>query len=173
MIIRRVANKIDENRTKAKFSHCGVDVTLGPDRVIDGHSNIYMGDHIYIGPRSLIYSTGAKLKIDGHFVAGPGLSIITGDHRINYVGKWIDEVKGNDKLPENDMDVHIEEDVWCGANVTILKGVTLHKGCIVAAGAVVTRDVLPYMIVGGVPARVISRRFSNEQIQQHEQLLRK
>lgn len=51
----------------------------------------------------------------------------------------------------------IEDDVWIGANATVLQGVTIGKGAIVAAGAVVTKDVEPYTVVGGVPARFIKR----------------
>ncbi len=52
----------------------------------------------------------------------------------------------------------IEDDVWIGANCTITQGVTLGRGCIVGAGSVVTRDVTPFSIVGGVPARTIGSR---------------
>lgn len=54
--------------------------------------------------------------------------------------------------------VIIEDDVWIGVRVTILPGIRIGCGAIVAAGAVVTRDVPPYCIVGGVPARVIKER---------------
>ena len=55
--------------------------------------------------------------------------------------------------------VVIEDDVWVGANVTILKGVTIGHGSVVAAGAVVTKSCPPYSIIGGVPAKVLRRRF--------------
>ncbi len=54
--------------------------------------------------------------------------------------------------------IKIEDDVWLGVNSTVLAGVTIGKGSIVAAGAVVTKDVPPYAIVAGVPAKVISTR---------------
>nr|WP_197411258.1 acyltransferase [Colwellia sp. TT2012] len=54
--------------------------------------------------------------------------------------------------------VVIEDDVWLGRNVTVLPGVTIGKGAIVAAGAVVTKDVAEFSIVGGVPAKIISKR---------------
>ena len=77
----------------------------------------------------------------------------------------------NEKLPENDAPVVIEDDVWCGANVTILKGVTIGRGSVVAAGAVVTKSCPPYSIIGGVPAKILKRRFSKEEIIEHERNL--
>jgi acetyltransferase-like isoleucine patch superfamily enzyme len=56
----------------------------------------------------------------------------------------------------------IGNDVWIGANATILRGVTIGDGAIVAAGAVVTSDVPPYAVVGGVPAKVIKMRFDDD-----------
>lgn len=61
--------------------------------------------------------------------------------------------------------VHIGHDVWIGSHVLVLDGVTIGNGAIVAAGAVVTHDVEPYTIVGGVPARPIRKRFSQNTIE--------
>ena len=58
----------------------------------------------------------------------------------------------------------IGNDVWIGANVSILPGVYIGDGAVIAAGAVVTKDVEPYAIVGGVPAKVIRYRFSPKEI---------
>ena len=74
-------------------------------------------------------------------------------------------------MPENDLPVVIEDDVWCGANVTILKGVTIGRGSAVAAGAVVTKSFPLYSIIGGVPARLLKMRFTPEQIEEHEKRL--
>lgn len=135
-----------------------------------GAENIIAEEPMSIGPNSTIYTTRAKLIIKSHFISGPNLTIITGDHHY-VVGKFIDEVKDKDKLIENDQDVIIEEGVWCGANVTIMKGVTIGRESIVAAGAVVTKSCPPYSIIGGVPAKVIKLKFTQEQIMEHERLL--
>ena len=76
-----------------------------------------------------------------------------------------------DKLPENDLPVVIEDGCWIGANVTILKGVRVGRGSVIAAGAVVTKSCEPYSIIGGVPAKLIKMRFTPEQIAEHERLL--
>ena len=66
--------------------------------------------------------------------------------------------------------VNIGNDVWIGDNVYILAGVKIGNGAIIAMGAVVTRDVEPYTIVGGVPAKVIRKRFNDEQIKKLEEI---
>ncbi|MFQ6793603.1 MAG: CatB-related O-acetyltransferase [Thomasclavelia sp.] len=73
-----------------------------------------------------------------------------------------DEIKYVDKT--NKICVHIENDVWIGANVSILQGVKIGNGAIIGANALVTKDVAPYTIIGGVPAKVINKRFEDDQI---------
>ena len=67
--------------------------------------------------------------------------------------------------------VVIEDDVWTGANVTILKGVTIGHGSVIAAGAVVTQSFPPYSIIGGVPAKLLKMRFTEEEIRENDRLL--
>ena len=81
------------------------------------------------------------------------------------------DVSDNEKLPNNDLPVVIEDDVWCGANVTILKGVTIGHGSIVAAGAVVTKSFPPYSIIGGVPAKLIKKRLSDGEAEENDKKL--
>ena len=83
---------------------------------------------------------------------GPRVTVITGNHRTDVVGKPMIEV--TEKLPENDQDVVFEGDNWIGANVTILKGVTIGEGAVIAAGAVVTKNVDGYSIWGGTSTKI-------------------
>ncbi|MBA2852439.1 chloramphenicol O-acetyltransferase type B [Methanococcus maripaludis] len=62
-------------------------------------------------------------------------------------------------------DTIIENDVWIGANVTIMPGVKIGSGAVIATGSIVTKEVPPYTIVGGNPAKIIKKRFSDEKIE--------
>lgn len=157
---------------KRAMKHCGKGVYLRPmSSDIKGLENLSVGDGTSIPKGSTFYCTNAPLTIGRKVVFGPKPTIITGDHRIDVIGKHIIDVGDGEKLPENDLPVVIEDGVWCGANVTILKGVTIGRGSVVAAGAVVTKSFPPYSIIGGVPAKLIKMRFSEEEIVEHERLL--
>lgn len=157
---------------KRGMKHCGKGVYFRPmSSDIKGLEKLSVGDGTSIPKGSTIYCTEAPLTIGRKVIFGPRPTIITGDHRIDIVGKYIIDVTVDEKLPENDAPVVIEDDVWCGANVTILKGVTIGRGSVVAAGAVVTQSFPPYSIIGGVPAKLIKMRFSGEEIKENDRLL--
>ena len=158
---------------KRSMKHCGKGVYLRPmSSDIKGLKNLSIGDGSFIPKGSTFYCTRAELTIGKKVIFGPKPTIITGDHRIDLVGRYIIDVTDEEKLPDQDAPVIIEDDVWAGANVTILKGVSIGKGCVIAAGAVVTKSFPPYCIIGGVPAKLIKMRFTPEQIEEHERLLK-
>lgn len=163
---------------KHGMKHCGKDVYLRPmSSDIKGLWNLSVGDGTSIPKGSTIYCTDAPCTIGKKVLFGPHPTIITGDHRIDVLGKYIADVTVEEKFVngENQYDqpVTIEDDVWCGANVTILKGVMIGRGSVVAAGAVVTKSFAPYSIIGGVPAKLLKMRFTPEQIEEHERKLDK
>ena len=155
---------------KNAMKYCGENVYIRPSSSdFKGLPNLSVGGGTTIPRGSIIYCTKAACIIGRNVIFGPNPTIITGDHRFDVIGKFI---KDNvEKLPANDLPVTIEDDVWCGANVTILKGVTIGRGSIVAAGAVVTKSFPPYSIIGGVPAKLIKHRFTKEQIIEHENIV--
>ena len=157
---------------KRSMKFCGKGVYLRPmSSDIKGLNNLSIGDGSWIPKGSTFYCTRAELIIGKRVLFGPKPTIITGDHRIDIIGKHIIDVTDEDKLPEQDLPVIIEDGCWLGANVTVLKGVTLGRGSVVAAGAVVTKSFPPYSVIGGVPAKLIKMRFTPEQIVDHERLL--
>lgn len=171
--------------------HCGKGVYMRPSQSdLKGLHNLSVGDGTSIPKGSVFYCTQAPLTLGKKVIFGPRPTIITGDHRIDIIGKYIIDVTDEEKkslrvkveglkINDNgnvngnpyDLPVVIEDDVWVGANVTILKGVTIGRGSVVAAGAVVTRSCPPYSIIGGVPAKVLKMRFTPEEIEEHERRL--
>ena len=155
---------------KKSMKECGQRVYLRPTcSNFKGLWNISIGNYTSIPKGAVFYCTEAPLTIGDKVIFGPNPTIITGDHRIDVIGKYI--IDSHDKLIENDAPVIIEDDVWTGANITILKGVTIGRGSVIAAGAVVNKSCPPYSIIGGVPAKVLKYRFSIEEVLKHERLL--
>lgn len=145
---------------KRAMKHCGKGVHLRPmSSDIRGWENLSVGDGTSIPKGAVFYCLLAPLTIGEKVIFGPRPTIITGDHRTDIKGRYIIDITNDEKLPENDMPVVIEDGCWIGANVTILKGVTIGRESIVAAGSVVTKSCPPFSIIGGVPAKVIKKRF--------------
>jgi len=93
--------------------------------------------------------------------------ILGGDHRFNLPGIPMMCSGRPEILP-----TFIEDDVWIGYRAVIMAGVTIGRGSIIAAQSVVTKDVPPYSIVGGIPAVIIGKRFEKRQdIEEHERML--
>ena len=94
--------------------------------------------------------------IGDHVMMGPDVLIYTQNHRFSDVDKNIDE-QGFDALKE----VHIGNNVWIGARVIILPGVTIGEGSVIGAGTVVSKDVPPFAVFVGNPGRVVKNRKEN------------
>lgn len=156
---------------KRCFGSCGKNVMIKPvTSIFMGGENIHISDDVRIARYAAIYTTGAKVFIGSKTGIAPYLKIITGNHRVDCVGHYMFDADFP-KKPDDDQDVVIEGDTWIGMGVTILKGVTIGRGSVIAAGAVVTKSCPPYSILAGVPAKVVKRRFSEEQILEHERIL--
>lgn len=113
------------------------------------------GEYSYVGPGGLIYP---GVSIGRYTMLAQNVQIIGDDHIFDLVGVPA-TFSGRPILRKT----KIERDVWIGANSIVLVGVTIGDGSIVAAGSVVTKDIPPFSVVGGVPAKVIKKRFSFEE----------
>ena len=161
-----------ESAIKCSLGGVGKNVHSAEKSNIKGNKNIYIGNDVSIGPHSLLWTTGAKIFIKDKVIIGPGLSIITGNHRTNIVGKYMADITIEEKQKDDDQIVVIEKDVWIGANATILKGVVVAEGCVIGAGTVLTKSTEPYGIYAGVPGRRIAERFTEQDLVKHKCILK-
>ncbi len=152
------------------FGHIGKNVTLSPPYNFGNKKNIFILDDVGIGPYAFISAKNAKFIVKGNCAIAEGLTVHTGNHA-NVVGKFVTDINEGNKPRGYDEDVVVEKDVWIGCNVTLLSGVTIGRGSVIAAGAVVTKSISPYCIAGGVPAKFIKFRWTIEEILEHEQIL--
>lgn len=131
-------------------------------------TNIEVGDFSYGVPIVRIEDERTKLTI-GKFcsIASNVTIMLGGEHRVDWNSTYPFNVLMEDSFsyitghPFSKGDVQIGNDVWIGSDSKIMSGVTIADGCIIGANSLVTKSVLePYTIVGGVPAKIIKRRFS-------------
>ncbi len=130
--------------------------------------NVQVGNYTYGGIDVLTYNRENKLTI-GHFCSiAPGVKfILSADHYTDHVSTFPFKAKiiGSELLEGiSKGNIVVEDDVWLGMNSIILSGVHIGQGAIVAAGAVVSSNVEPYAIIGGIPAKEIKKRFSDDKI---------
>lgn len=135
------------------------------------YGTIHVGHDVHLGMRPTLNATRSTIRIGNKVLFGPEVTIRGGNHRTDLVGRFMFDVTEPEKRPENDLGVVVEDDVWVGTRAVIVHGVTIGRGAVVGAGAVVTRSVPPYAIVGGVPAKVIRFRWNVDTILRHEAIL--
>jgi len=155
------------------FLHAGSDLNIRTGVTIEGFSNIEIGNNATILSQSFLYATDALLKIGDNFrmnsntcLGANGGRIYIGDNVLiaqNVVVRAADHCHDSADIPISEQGhkggtIHIENGVWICANSVITTDVTIGKHSIVAAGAVVTKDVKPFTIVAGVPAKITRYR---------------
>lgn len=141
-------------------------IEIGPHSRIEGNlflfrhgGSISLGAYVFLGPGSHVWSSNA-VKIGNHVLISHNVNIHDCNSHpidVHMRRKHTEYILDKKSLPDSsygtsDAPVHIEDDVWIGFNAIILKGVTIGKGAIVAAGSVVTRDVGAFTLVAGNPA---------------------
>lgn len=133
-------------------------------------ASVKIGNYSYIGKGTIIHNTtiGKFCSISDFCVIGlpnHSLSTLSTSPLFTKVHNGTKSVWVDKDVPHEPVNVRIGNDVWIGYRVIIPSNVTIGNGAVIAAGAVVTKDVPPYAIVGGVPAKIIKYRFNKEVIE--------
>lgn len=154
----------------------GKNVSIGKSCHIS--SGCKIGDNTYINHNTTI---DQNVEIGKFCSIAPNVYIAPGNHPLNYVTThpilydkvWQNKLNiknAKEKSEEKIAKTIIGNDVWIGINAIILKGVKIGDGAVIGAGTVVTKDVEPYVIVAGNPAKIIKHRFKAEEIKQLQQI---
>jgi maltose O-acetyltransferase len=144
------SKKIRRFLVKKIFKSVGLHINVEKGVFFGKGYDISIGDYSGIGLNARLQG---PLEIGRYVMMGPDVIIYTRNHNIYRTD--IPMIKQGDTKAKK---VTIKDDVWIGARAIILPGVTIGEGAVIGAGAVVTKDVNPYDIVGGVPAKVIGNR---------------
>jgi virginiamycin A acetyltransferase len=167
-IIRQLVRKYEQNAFKKKWRALNPHNYTAVGKRTFPIGNVEVGKHSYgeLNVQSLYEQPFDKLKI-GHFVSiAPGAQFLLG---VNHQTQTLTTyplysrfIQYNPKDARPKAETVVNDEVWIGTNALIMSGVKIGKGAIIAAGSVVVKDVPPYSIVGGNPAKVIKFRFSDD-----------
>lgn len=125
---------------------------------IGGESSLRIGANTYIQPGCIMNAYRGDIIIGSNCMIAARCSFMPYQHNVADIER---PMRQQGLISKGD--IVVEDNVWLGLNVTVLDGVTIGTGAIVGAGAVVTKDVPPYAVVGGVPARLIRFRTSQDE----------
>ncbi|KAF2972630.1 hypothetical protein GQX73_g945 [Xylaria multiplex] len=123
-------------------------VWCDPPIKMDYGYNVKIGKNVYINCNSTWIDT-SPITVGDRTLIGPNCSFFSGSHPTD------PRVRNGTNGPEDGAPIVIGEDCWIGGNVVVLKGVTIGRGTTIGAGSVVTKDIPPFMIAAGNPARVL------------------
>ncbi|WP_305121102.1 CatB-related O-acetyltransferase [Desertivirga xinjiangensis] len=160
-------------KATVQYSELRGNIYVGPNSVIHKtimNGTVYVGKNTTInGPGTEFYSIGHPITIGSYCSIARGTAIQEHNHNWNSATSYFIKYRIFNKPYGSDVvskgPIILGNDVWIGTQSVILTGVTIGDGAVVAANSVVTKDVPPYAIVGGTPAKVLKYRFSAEIIE--------
>lgn len=148
---------------KKQFLSIGYGVKINPTSEIGRKQLISIGDYSFIGKWCHISIVEPSSLYIGNYVGiSPYVKILGGDRNLFTVGKYYMTINDPINIP-----IRIEDDTMIGMDAMILKGVTIGEGAIIGAKSLVVKNILPYTIAVGMPAKMVKLRFRLEDIQKH------
>ena len=165
-----ISNLSNTHVLRTEFGMIGSNCTLEYPCHVESPSNVEIEENVNIRyGLQIINSKTEHVVIKRNTTLAPNVTIVTNNH-VPTVGVPIFLLTSS-HVNDKSTDVVIEEDCWVGTGAKLLSGSRLGRGCIVGAGSIVTKEVPPYAVVAGIPAKIIAARFTKEQILEHEAIL--
>ena len=169
MILEKIFSKLNFLKKKKKWRKLNPDNLTTTKNDFD-FSAVSVGKGTYGELEVYTFNDGPTLRIGNYCSIAPSVKfVLSADHYLNHVSTYPFKAKlvsPESKEGVSKGDIIVGDDVWIGIGSIILSGVNIGQGAVISAGAVVTKDVPPYAVVGGVPAKVIKYRFDAETIKE-------
>lgn len=166
MKLKEILRRLYYLNSFLKFKSYGKNMMFSKNGVFVRPNEIKFGDNIFIGRN--FHISARNLLFGSNIMIGPHLVIECDNHVFDKIGKNVFELRDERHIGF----VTIENDVWIGANVTILPNVIIGEGAIIGAGSVVTKSISPYTVAVGIPALPIKSRFNKSDLKIHLDLVK-
>ncbi len=134
-----------------RLGSIGKGTWIEPTAKITNPENVFIGKNCHINHLACIQPGKAKIVIGDNLLMGPGTMLFASNYQLS-------PDRPIRQQPSVYKDIIIGNDVWLGSNVVVTAGVTIGDGSVIAAGSVVTKDIPPYTIAGGIPAKPLKKR---------------
>lgn len=165
-MISRIYNRVYGYIYSFGLGYRGKRVVLHRPAQCSNPQNLLMYDDTSLMKGWYLIAHTGRLIMKEHSSAACGLVAITGNHHRTVGRRLLETTRA--RVGDDEKDIILEEEVWVGANVSLLPGVTIGRGSTISAGAVVSHNIPPYSIVKGNPAKVVGFTFTPEEVIEHE-----
>lgn len=164
--IKNIKKRLFPEYDLKKIGKIGKDCIIGPNSILK-LENLFLEDYVIIQNNVNFITNKGRLFVGKYSVVSSGCTIIPGKHVLKVGLPFYFNTLYH--IGDIDKDIIIEEDCWIGANSILMPGVRIRRGAIIGAGAVITKDVQPYSVVAGCPAKIVATRLTAEQVREHEE----
>ncbi len=155
--------------SRSKLGYCAANVIIDYPLRIDTPQNVFLYENSKLREVRIINSPKEKVVVKRYSAIASNVTIVTSNHVSTVSIPHF--LLGSSHINDKSTDIIIEEDCWVGTGAKLLAGTHLGRGCIVGAGSIVNKEVPPYALVVGSPAKIVAVKFSLEQILEHEKAL--
>ena len=164
-----IVNLFKESKLRRHIGKLGKESKLFFPVMLGRPDLLFMDDYTRVMPHAKLVLNKGKLFIGKFTAIGPGLTVVTDNHTPTVGLPYF--FTGSRHVNDRSVDIHVGEDCWIGANVTMLPGCEVGRGTMVGACALLNKKYPPYAFLAGVPAKIKGVKFSKEQILKHEEMI--